>query len=109
MQRHVIHLDNGEVVEFTGELVAETQAETPRDPQTVAVDALRVYLTDEGRYVLVMDRALKVRSKTFCLSFNSVADVEDYVGLDESLQRAALELGRRARSRQGDEGEGDQG
>ena len=108
MRRHVIHLDNGEVVEFTGELVAETQAETPKDPRTVAVDALSVYRTDEGRFVLVMERSLKVRSKTFCLNFNSVDDVEDYLGRDESLRPAARELGRTARSRQEDDGDAGQ-
>jgi len=97
MQRHVIHLDNGEVVEFTGELVAESHAETPKDPRTVAVDVLRVYRTDQGRYMLVMERSVKVRAKTFCLGFNSVDDVEDYVALDHTLREAARELGRSVR------------
>lgn len=104
MQHHVILLDNGEVAEFTGELVAETRTETPRDPRTTAVDVLRVYRTEEDRFVLVMERSLKVQAKTFCLNFHTVADVEDYVGRDANLRQAAEELGRAARANVPDAG-----
>ena len=97
MQRHVIHLDNGEVAEFTGELVAESHVETPRDPRTVAVTVLRVYRTDQGRYMLVMERSVRTLGKSFCLGFNSLADVADYVGRDATLSEAALDLDRAAR------------
>ncbi len=94
MERVVVRMDSGDVLEFTGVLVARSSREVARDGRHSTVFEYRLYRTEAGGYVLALDSFEKVRARSFFLRFNSRDDARDYVSRDEggaALARALFD------------------
>jgi len=92
MESIVVVLDKGDVVQFTGQLVGTASAEIPGPGRSVTGKSYRLYRTDVGRFVLVLDHYEKIHTKNFCLYFNSAQDVRDYVEGDKNGKALGRQL-----------------
>jgi hypothetical protein len=82
MERFIVTLTSGRVVEFEGKLVARATREKPWDARRSTVFQYELYKTAEGRLVLVLETYEKIQGKSFVLNFNSPEDAKRYVGED---------------------------
>lgn len=92
MERVIVRMDNGDVLEFTGTLVARSSREVARDGRRSTVFEYRLYRAQEGGFVLALDSFEKVRARSFYLCFNSRDDARDYVAGDNDGAALAREL-----------------
>ncbi len=92
MEHVVVHLENGETHEFTGTLVAATSREVVHDGRRSTVFEYRLYRTTQNTFALTLDSYEKIRSRTFFLRFNSLADARDYLARDKDTTPLANQL-----------------
>jgi hypothetical protein len=92
MEHVVVSMDNGDVLEFSGTLVARSSREIARDGRRSTVFEYRLYRTEAGGYVLALDSFEKIRARSFFLRFNSRDDARDYVARDDGAAALTRDL-----------------
>jgi hypothetical protein len=80
MQIFVIQLRNGDEVAFEGRLLGSADSETVHDERRSTITSYTLYETSDGRFVLLLDQRMVVRSLDRFLRFNSLEDLRDYLG-----------------------------
>jgi len=83
MKNVVVRMDNGDVLEFSGTLVASASREVHHDGLRSTVFEYRLYRTAENGFVLAMETYEKNRSRNFYLCFKSKQDAQDYLARDK--------------------------
>ena len=92
MQNVVVELQNGDILEFAGELVSSSQREVFHDARRSTVFEYRLYRRAEGGFTLVLDSFEKIRARNFHLAFKTLDDVRDYVKRDAGGEALARDL-----------------
>lgn len=92
MEKLTLTLENGDVLEFRGELVAEASREVALDVRRSTVFEYRLYRREDGEFLLVLDSFEKIRSRQFHLHFNTLDDARDYVLRDKGSEELVREL-----------------
>ncbi|WP_461211078.1 hypothetical protein [Desulfocurvus sp. DL9XJH121] len=92
MQNVVVHMDNGDVLEFVGEMVATTTREVHHDGRRRSVCEYRLYRREDGGWQLVMESYEKISARQFNLRFTSREDARDYVARGKGGEDLVREL-----------------
>lgn len=92
MQNVVVHLQNGDILEFAGELVSTSHREVFHDARRSTVFEYKLYRRAEGGYMLVLDSFEKIRARNFHLNFKTLQDARDYVAQDKGSENLLREL-----------------
>lgn len=92
MERIIVHMDNGDSLEFNGTLVATTTREVAQDGRRSTIFEYRLYKTDQDTFVLALETYEKIRNRNFFLRFNTLTDARDYLTRDKQTAHLANQL-----------------
>ncbi|BBD07342.1 hypothetical protein [Desulfovibrio ferrophilus] len=87
-----VQLENGDILEFSGELLSTASREVDHDARRSTVFEYRLFRRVDGEYLLVLDSYEKVRVRHFHLHFTALSDVQDYVSHDKGNEPLVREL-----------------
>lgn len=92
MQNVVVQLENGEFLEFAGELVSSASREVVHDGRRSTVFEYGLYRREEGGYLLALRSYEKIGARSFHLRFTSLSDARDYLARDKGSEALLVEL-----------------
>jgi hypothetical protein len=92
MQKIVLHLENGDVLEFAGKLVSKARREVVRDGRCSTVYEYTLYEREDGSFILSLESYEKIRARSHRLNFRRREDAKDYVLGDADGEQLVREL-----------------
>lgn len=88
----MLHLENGDVLEFAGEVVSTATREVVRDGRCSTVYEYTLYEREDGTFILSLESYEKIRARSHRLNFRTLEDAKDYVRGDADGERLVRDL-----------------
>lgn len=92
MHTVVLHLENGDVLEFEGRVVSSACREIMHDGVRSTVHEYTLYERADGTLILSLESYEKIRSRSHRLHFKSLRDAQGYIAGDADGERLVREM-----------------